>query len=51
MRMYHIVYDTIDTQAHFNKLTRKSTLRGPDRAMAIVIFVVKLTYGLDGKER
>ncbi|KAG0310341.1 Pol I core factor CF [Linnemannia gamsii] len=51
VRFYHIVYDSIDSQRVRKKLTFRSTLRGPDRAMAITIVVAKLIYGLYGEKR
>lgn len=51
LRFYHIVYDSIDTKRVRRKLTFRSSLRGPDCAMAITVVVAKLIYGLYGEKR
>ncbi|KAF9141212.1 jumonji domain-containing protein 6 [Mortierella sp. GBA39] len=51
LRFYDIVYDSADTKHERWKLTFRSTLRGPDRAMAVTIVVAKLIFGLYGEKR
>ncbi|KAF9091788.1 Pol I core factor CF [Mortierella sp. GBA35] len=51
LRFYHIAYHATTSAGLKIKLKNRSTLRDPDRAMAIVIFVAKLIFGLDGKDR
>ena len=51
LRFYDIVYDSADTKYERWKLTFRSTLRGPDRAMAVTIVVAKLIFGLYGEDR
>ncbi|KAF9932850.1 Pol I core factor CF [Linnemannia zychae] len=51
LRFYHIVYDNISNKNILRRLVHMVSLRGPDTAMAIVIVVAKLIYGLYGNQR
>ncbi|OAQ33042.1 hypothetical protein K457DRAFT_248761 [Linnemannia elongata AG-77] len=51
VRFYDIVYDSAESKHERRKLTFRSTLRGPDRAMAVTIVVAKLIFGLYGEKR
>ncbi|KAF9119971.1 Pol I core factor CF [Mortierella sp. 14UC] len=51
LRFYHIAYNDIHTKQARRKLGFRSTLRGPDYAMAITVVVAKLVYGLYGESR
>ncbi|KAG0370382.1 Pol I core factor CF [Mortierella sp. AD032] len=51
LRIYHIVYNDLDSRYARNTLTFRSTLRGPDYAMAITVVVAKLIFGLYDENR